>query len=133
MNILHYLLIRGDKMEMEIIDRGTSFYEIDLEFKKRDIPLSDKIKDLIKDIFIDNPEAVLSYKGVYIEGYQGELFFKDTEKEEFIIHGSLSESDEDNLKIHGVGGFYDGSNFIVEEPRNIESSTITNFERTHFF
>ena len=131
MNTRHCLLIRGDNMVM--LERDNSYSELDIEFSKRGIQISEKMNDLIKDILEDNPSVSLSYKGVEIESFNDELFFKDVNSQEFIIYGGLSESDEDNLRIHGISGKYENGNFILEEPKHMESSVDNVFNRTHMF
>lgn len=131
MSTRHCLLIRGDNMDM--LERDKSYSELDIEFSKRGIRISEKMNDLIKDILEDNPSVSLSYKGVEIESFNDELFFKDVNSQEFIIYGELSESDEDNLRIHGISGKYENGNFILEEPKHMESPVDNVFNRTHMF
>lgn len=116
-----------------MIRRQTNFSELDTEFSSRGINISDKIDDLIKDIIEDNPSVVLSYKGLKIESFNDELFFKDVDSNEFIIYGELSEPDEDNIRIHGIKGEYVDGNFVMEEPKHTYNSEDLVFERTHLF
>ena len=118
---------------MDMLERDKSYSELDIEFSKRGIRISEKMNDLIKDILEDNPSVSLSYKGVEIESFNDELFFKDVNSQEFIIYGGLSESDEDNLRIHGISGKYENGNFILEETKHMESSVDNVFNRTHMF
>lgn len=118
---------------MTFLKRNSSFAEIDLQFDNYGIQVTDKISDLIKDLFEDNPDIVLSYKGVKLSmGNEGVEFEKD-DTTGFIIHTNLSEPDMDNFKIHGFSVNNINDSCVISDAVEENEFIDSRFNKTNLF
>lgn len=118
---------------MVVLSRTRSYLEIDEEYESKDIPVSEKVIDLIKDLLEDNPDIELSYKGIKIKSVDGELYLNGDGEDGFVIYTELTEPDIDNIKIHGFSYNIIEGECIIDEPSDIEIVINTNFNKTNLF
>lgn len=118
---------------MLVISRDTLYSDIDRKYQDLGIPVSEKMLELVKDLFEDNPDIELSYKGIRMSMNEC-ITFEEDGTSGFVIHSALSESDIDNLKIYGIKPeSMEDCSFVLEELTDVESVQDYYLRKTNIF